>query len=148
MAEEIRRVVVGPDGQAGTVVYSDGAAPATMELPAVPGTRLTDLWRSDRVPVPVPTDQDPTAADFALMPPGSLFRVIDLAPTGDTEPMWHQTDSVDYVYIASGSARFLHDGGAIELGAGDSIVVGGVRHAWVNHSDGTCRIVDVSVARA
>lgn len=56
--------------------------------------------------------------------------------------------AVDFVYVATGSARFLHDGGVVELSAGDSIVVGGVTHAWVNGTDAACRLVDVSVTMA
>lgn len=145
MAAPIRRVVarVGADG---ATVVDDAPAAAVMELPAVPGTALTDLWRSDVVPVPAPDGTDPTAADFALMPSGSLFRIIDLAPTGAAEPMWHQTDSLDCIYLASGEATFLADGAEVTLHAGDSIVVGGVRHAWVNRGSDVCRIVNVSIA--
>ena len=57
-------------------------------------------------------------------------------------------DSVDLVYIAAGVATFLHEGGELELTAGDTAVVGGVRHAWVNRGEATCRLVDVSVALA
>ncbi len=148
MAHGIRRVVVGPDGEGGVVVRQDGPAPATMELPAVPGTTLTDLWRSEVVPLPAPGEEDPTAAGFALMPAGSLFRVIDLGPTGEAEPMWHQTGSVDLIYVAAGVGTFLHDGGEVEVATGEAIVVGGVRHAWVNRGTETCRLVDVSVALA
>lgn len=142
----IRRVVVGPESTGGTRVLSDGPAPAVTELPSVPGTALVDLWRSDAVPLPTPTEQDPTAVPFELMPPGSLFRIIDLAPLGDGEPLWHATPTVDFVYVASGSVTLLLEGSEVELTAGDSVVVGGVRHAWANRSDETCRLVDASVA--
>lgn len=148
MAGGIRRVVVGTDEAGRTTVHHDGPAQAVTSLPAVPGTSLTDLWRSDVVPLPAVTADDPTAADFALMPPGSLFRIIDLAPTGDAEPMWHQTPAVDLIAVTAGSVTFLHEGGEVALAAGDTIVVGGVRHAWVNRTDAVCRLVDVSIALA
>ena len=144
MSGQIRRVVVSGDADGKPVVLQDGAAPAVMTLPAVPGTALVDIWRSDVLPVPVPAADDPTAAPFALMPAGSLFRVIDLGPTGDADPMWHQTASVDFIYIASGTGTILYDGGSLEVGAGETIVVGGIRHAWVNRGDDVCRIVDFS----
>jgi mannose-6-phosphate isomerase-like protein (cupin superfamily) len=147
MTEPIRRIVVSPDPHdPSRVVVRDAPATAVTELPAVPGTSLVDIWRSDRVPLPLPTEQDPTDAPFELMPTGSLFRIIDLAPTGDSEPMWHRTDSVDFIYIAEGEVALLHRQGEIDLKAGDTIVVGAVEHAWVNRSDSSCRIVDVSVA--
>lgn len=148
MAENsrLRRVVLGADPDGATVVRSDGPAPAVVELPAVPGTSLVDLWRSASVPLDTSVGDDPTLGEFELMPAGSLFRVIDLGPTGEGEPMWHQTDSVDFIYVASGSARCLFDGGSVDLHAGDTIVLQGVRHAWVNPTAELCRLVDVSIA--
>lgn len=142
---QIRRVVLGSGAGGATVVRSDGPADSVVELPAVPGTALVDLWRSASVPLDPLEAGDPTAAAFELMPTGSLFRVIDLGPTRDGEPMWHQTDSVDFIYVATGSARCLFDGGSVDLSEGDTIVVQGVRHAWVNPTESTCRLIDVSI---
>ncbi|MFN8041177.1 MAG: cupin domain-containing protein [Acidimicrobiales bacterium] len=144
----IRRVVVSAPGvdHAGGVHVDDDDATAVVELPAVPGTALVDLWRSDVVPLDLGPTDDPTATPFALMPTGSLFRVIDLGPTGDAEPMWHRTDSVDFIFVASGCCSLLHRDGRLDLGAGDTVVVRGVEHAWVNEGDEVCRLVDVSVA--
>ena len=142
---------MAPAADGSTAVVADGAAPAVSELPALPGTALVDLWRSDVVPLVVaPSDElaDPTDAPFELMPPGSLFRIIDLGPDGAGEPLWHQTDTVDFIYVASGRATFLHDGGSVDLVSGDTIVVQGVRHAWTNPGSEVCRLVDVSVATA
>jgi mannose-6-phosphate isomerase-like protein (cupin superfamily) len=145
-AAEIRRVVLGTDPNGATVVRSDGPAPSVTELPAVPGTALVDLWRSTTVPLDPAVADDPTAGAFELMPAGSLFRVIDLGPTGDAEPMWHRTDSVDFIYVARGSATCVFEGGSVELTGGDTIVVQAVRHAWINPTDEVSRLVDVSVA--
>lgn len=141
----IRRVVVSGGGD-GHVQVDDAAASAVVELPAVAGTALVDVWRSDEVPLDLGPIGDPTAAPFALMPTGSLFRVIDLGPTSPAEPMWHRTDSVDCIYVASGCCSLLHRDGRLDLGAGDTIVVRGIEHAWINEGDEVCRLVDVSIA--
>ncbi len=142
----IRRVVLGPGPDGVTIVRSDGPAPTVVQLPAVPETTLVDLWRSESLPLDPTVDEDPTAGAFELMPEGSLFRIIDLAPTGEGDPMWHQTASVDFIYIASGQVTCRYDGGEVDLSAGDAIVQQGVRHAWVNSSDQVCRLINVSVA--
>ena len=144
----IRRVVVSAAGgdDADRVRIDDAGATAVVELPAVPGTSLVDLWRSDAVPLDLGPTDDPTTTPFALMPAGSQFRVIDLGPTGDAEPMWHRTDSVDFIYVASGCCSLLHRDGRLDLGAGDTVVVRGVEHAWINEGDEVCRLVDVSIA--
>lgn len=145
-APSLRRVVTGTGDDGRSTVTADAAATAVVELPAVPGTALVDLWRSDAVPLDPHEPGDPTHAPFALMPTGSLFRIIDLAPTAGVEPMWHETPSVDFVYVASGSCSLLLEDGRVELRAGDSVVVRGGSHAWVNEGDAPCRLVDVSIA--
>lgn len=111
----IRRVVTGTDEAGEAVVLSDGDAPAVTTLPQVPGTALVDLWRDDALPPDLVGTADPTAGDFDLMPAGTLFRIIELAPS-DAEPMWHQTPSIDFVYVASGSCTFLYPGGGGRAG--------------------------------
>ena len=145
----VRRVVVGFADDGSTLVQADGAAPAAVELPPEVGASLVDIWRSDTVPLTAGGTDDPTAAPFALMPAGCLFRIIDLAP-GEHAPMWHQTASVDFNYVASGSIVLLTgDEDApirTDLHAGDTAVVRGVRHAWRNDGTETCRLVCSSVA--
>ena len=84
-------------------------------------------------------------ARHVRMSPTKVRRVIDLVRT-DAEPMWHETPSIDFVYVAHGRCTFLSAAGAIVLAAGDTIVVRGGQHAWVNHDAEPCRLVDVSVA--
>jgi quercetin dioxygenase-like cupin family protein len=145
-APSIRRVVTGIGDDGRSTVAIDAAATAVVELPAVPGTALVDLWRSDAVPLDPHAPGDPPEAPFALMPTGSLFRIIDLAPTAGAEPMWHETASVDFVYVASGSCSLLLEDGRVELHAGGRVVVRGGSHAWVNDGDEPWRLVDVSIA--
>lgn len=140
----VRRVVTGRDSDGNVTIVSDGPAPASVELPQAPGSALIDLWRGDSLPPDLDGTQDPTLGAFELMPAGTLFRVIELA-RADAEPMWHETSSIDFVYVTSGRCTFLSAAGEVELAAGDSIVVRGGQHAWVNHHDEVCRLVDVSV---
>ena len=140
----VRRVVTGRDPEGNVTIVSDGRAPATFELPQAPGSALTDLWRDHSLPPELAGTQDPTLGDFELMPSGTLFRVIDLAQT-DAEPMWHETSSIDFVYVTSGRCTFLSAAGEVDLDAGDSVVVRGGQHAWVNRHAEVCRLIDVSV---
>ena len=147
---DVRRVVTGfgDDGEA-TVLF-DGDAPARIDMPPAVGASAVDLWRSDTVPLDTTSATDPTEAPFALMPPGSLFRIIEFAP-GDHQPLWHATASVDFNYVASGEVTvLLGDEGAVteevHLRAGDTFVHRGPRHAWVNRGTEPCRLVCASVA--
>ena len=140
----LRRVITGRDPDGNVTIVSDGPAPATVELSQAPGSALIDLWRDESLPPDVTSTRDPTIGDFELMPAGTLFRVIDLARS-DAEPMWHETSSIDFIYVSSGRCSFLSASGEVTLNTGDSIVVRGGRHAWVNHDDELCRLIDVSV---
>ena len=141
----VRRVVTGRDGDGNVTILSDADAPSVVELPAAPGSALVDLWRDASLPPEVDGTTDPTAGAFELMPAGALFRIIDLART-DAEPMWHETSSIDFIYVASGRCSFLCATGQVELVAGDSIIVRGGEHAWVNSDPEICRLIDVSIA--
>lgn len=147
----IRRVVTGFDEQGRGVVLSDGPAPAEMQLPAAVGAQLVDLWKAQELPLHTTSAIDPTTtSEFQLMPPGCLFRVIDLEP-GDHAPMWHTTASVDFNYVVSGEVTvLLGDEGAVtdrvRLSAGDTFVHRGPKHAWHNTGRGPCRLVCTSVA--
>lgn len=141
----VRRVVTGRDADGNITIVTDGPAPAVTRLPAVPGSTLVDLWRDTSLPPDLGGIDDPTLGAFELMPDGTLFRVVDLAWT-DAEPMWHETSSIDFVYVASGRCTFLSAAGALDLAAGDTIVVRGGQHAWANRDAELCRLIVVSVA--
>lgn len=145
MQPKVRRVVTGRDADGNVTIVADEPAPAVVELPDVPGSALVDLWRDDKLPPDLARLDDPTLGPFQLMPEGALFRIIDLV-WSDAEPMWHETWSIDFVYVASGRCTFLSAAGAVDLETGDSIVVRGGEHAWVNREPEVCRLVNVSVA--
>ena len=147
---QIRRVVTGFGEDGAPTVMSDGPAAASVALPAALGVGLVDLWRSDSLPLATTGDDDPTTSNiFALMPTGSLFRIIDLEP-GDHAPMWHTTASVDFVYVAAGEITFRcgspEASTDVRLATGDTLVQRGIPHAWVNEGAETCRLVNASVA--
>ena len=48
-------------------------------------------------------------------------------------PGFHQSDTIDLVYILSGEAEVdLDESKTVRLSAGDSLVQNGVRHNWHN----------------
>jgi len=63
---------------------------------------------------------------------GEVEMPADLAKYFDSDdPHLHTTDTIDYVYIASGSADLELDDGRSELvQSGDCVVQRGTRHAW------------------
>jgi len=136
---EIRRSVTGYDERGAPTVVFDSFASEAVDLPPGVGASLVDLWRSDSLPLATSGNDDPTTGEFALMPSGSLFRIIDLAP-GDHKPLWHTTASVDFIYIARGEATLLYGAESIPheltLATGDTIVQRGIAHACAGISAG------------
>ena len=150
MTDPVRRVVTGFGPGGAPRVLFDGPAPAVVEHPREVDSTLLHRWPADVVPREARPNVQATAAEFALMPPGSLFRIIDLAP-GTAAPLWHTTASVDCVYVAQGEATVLlgEEGGdvtEVHLATGDTFVHRGPRHAWVNRGDAPCRLVCTSIA--
>ena len=146
----LRRVVTGFDADNEPVVLFDGPAPGVMELGPSVGATLIDLWRADALPLETISTEDPTLADFALMPAGALFRIIDFEPM-TADPMWHTTASIDFNYVVSGAVTVLMGDvrgpvTEVDLAAGDVYVHRGPRHAWVNRSTEPCRLLCASVA--
>lgn len=139
-------MVTGFDPEGAPTVLTDGPAPAEVVLDPSVGATLVDLWSSASLPLDTASADDPTVTgEFALMPAGCLFRIIDLDP-GDHAPLWHTTASTDFIYVAAGEATMLYDGGEVVLSAGETIVQRGIRHAWVNRGSQPCRLVNTSVA--
>ncbi len=61
-------------------------------------------------------------------------------------PGMHTTASVDYEFVVSGRVVLeLDDGATCELGAGDTVVQNGTRHAWRNPYDEPCLMVVVLI---
>ncbi|HEY3248463.1 MAG TPA: cupin domain-containing protein [bacterium] len=60
--------------------------------------------------------------------------------------MWHQTDTIDYIYIHSGELVLVTEQKEIPLRAGDALVLRGIRHAWSNRSDTLCVMACASVS--
>ena len=82
----------------------------------------------------------------AICPPGgSAAAIVSLAP-GAQSPM-HRTVTMDWAVILAGEVDLILDGGETRrLRAGDSVVMRGTMHQWVNRSsdEGWARMVAVA----
>lgn len=143
----LRRVVTteGPDGKG--IVLADGEPANSFVLN---GTRITRLWESGAVPVPLPatTDLGATAGNayrggFA----GTSFYIAEIpGGTDETDIPMHRQDTLDYMAVLSGRVVLRIEGAEIELAAGDTIVQAGNLHTWVNRWTEPCVLLFVVVA--
>jgi mannose-6-phosphate isomerase-like protein (cupin superfamily) len=173
MAKPMRRVITGHNGQGRSVILADGPSPHVLELDAMPGLALINLWVTDRSPASNAGPADAAARPVVLEPParGTIFRVVDFPPdkgmagkvdrekafaamgaghamdrSAARHPAMHKTNTVDYALVLDGEIWALMDEGETLLKAGDCLIQRGTNHAWSNRTDTSCRVAFILVS--
>ena len=169
----VRRVVTGLNSDGASCVWWDGQPPVVQQVDSAPGLATYFLWAAESVPRIPQTGDDPTvgALDYFPGPGGVRFIVVthppgsgvtvatslrDLRPTAPEDEVharvtrddgvMHQTDTVDFGVILSGSISMgLDDGTEVVLAQGDTIIQTGVRHGWYNRTNEPCVMAFVIV---
>lgn len=170
---KIRRIVTGDDAKGNSRIVEDAPASAVRNVPARPGYRAVNVWRTDQTPAKI------NAADTALnhqgiLPPrnGTILRIIDFPPEPRDEgelrrqldstfggiykdaahdrrpgkhPGMHRTETVDYAIVLEGEIWAVMDEGETLMRAGDVLIQRGTNHAWANRSESTARIAFVLI---
>jgi quercetin dioxygenase-like cupin family protein len=126
----------------GHAIFSPKIPEEQHELP-LPFGGMRIIYTSDSLPTNLNTEADidnychiRTAGlpHGAICPPGgSAAAIVSLAP-GTRSPM-HRTVTMDWVVILEGEVELVLDGGERRrLRVGDSVVMRGSMHQWVNCS--------------
>jgi quercetin dioxygenase-like cupin family protein len=123
-----RRVVTGLDAQGRSAIQIDGPAGAV-------------IWRAENLPADNSGAADQGGDRLRFPTQGAEFVFADFPP-GSASPM-HATDTLDLLVVVAGEVTFVTETSETVLRAGDVLVDRGVQHAWRNHSDAVCRIVNV-----
>ncbi len=171
---QVRRVVTGHSAAGKAVVASDRMIDAD-QAALFPGFSVNTLWASD-ASAAVPAT-DPTRPRPSFFPPGEGVRFIRftlppletprprdedtpaaraaidsvfpglMATMDPAMPGMHRSDTIDFLYVASGSVDLrLEDGYLVSLTAGDTVVQTGTWHRWENRGTQPCHIVAVLLA--
>jgi hypothetical protein len=170
---DIRRVVAGDDAKGQSHIIEDARATSIRMVPARPGYRAVNVWRTEQTPAKI-TAPDSTTAHQGILPPrnGTILRIIDFPPEPQDEgelkrqldstfggiykdalhdrrpgkhPGMHRTETVDYAIVIEGEIWAVMDEGETLLRAGDVLIQRGTNHAWANRSDRTARIAFVLI---
>jgi mannose-6-phosphate isomerase-like protein (cupin superfamily) len=170
MPKSVRRIVTGHDASGKAVVVMDGPAP-NQTVRGTTGLVSTLLWVTEESPANIASNADRADRPSPVGPPprGSILRVVDFPPSGDTSgisheavlkemgvshgghgkparhPFMHRTRSVDYALVLEGEIDMLMDDSEVNMKAGDIMVQQGTNHAWVNNSKAMCRIAFVLI---
>ena len=168
----MRRVITGHDAQGRSVIVADGPSPHVLELKAMPGLALINLWVTDRSPASNAGAADAADRPVVLEPParGTIFRVVDFPPdkamagqvdrqkafaamgadhamdqSAARHPGMHKTNTVDYALVLDGEIWAVMDEGETLLKAGDCLIQRGTNHAWSNRTGTPCRVAFILV---
>ena len=64
----------------------------------------------------------------------------------DDEFRMHSTDTIDYIFVASGEVWLkLDDEAEVHLNAGNCVVLDGSRHGWRNKSSEDCVLLGIMI---
>jgi quercetin dioxygenase-like cupin family protein len=169
---EARRVVTGFDTDGKPAILADSAAPVVFGSETVPEYQIAEICVIDHVPTALDA-VDVSGRPWGLEPPGAgvvcrivtrppessgqndLETLLDEIGAGDGrsesdggqpgQPGQHQTATIDIIVIISGELWLTVGSQEVHLGPGDSVVQGGVPHAWHNRGTEACVMVGVMI---
>jgi mannose-6-phosphate isomerase-like protein (cupin superfamily) len=171
MTWRVRRVLTGHDRKGRSTFIADGEAPNVMQVPAMPGLALTDLWETKEAPASNAGAADAADRPVRLEPPpgGTIFRIVEFPPdsqwrtersreafkaigadhaadrsSGDA--MMHKTATVDYIVVLKGEIYAIMETGEKLLRAGDVLVQRGTNHSWSVRGSEPCIVAVVLVS--
>lgn len=81
----VRRIVTGHDSKGRATVVSDANCPHIRTSPQRGGVAYTNLWQTNRMPVPIHGPTDPVTEAMNLEPPpnGSNLRFVEFEPESE-----------------------------------------------------------------
>lgn len=151
-----RRIVTGEiNGK--SIITSDTTAENVSEH--FPGLVISDIWATAAAPADLKEELRIENTAFPNTPKnGTYFRYVSIPPDsqlgvelpafGEPHPMMHQTDTLDYIIIASGEVYLILDEQETRLTAGDIVIQRGTNHAWSNRSEESCIQIAVLIDAA
>ena len=171
MAKAVRRVVTGHNERGKSIIARDGPAPSVLEITAMPGLVLSDLWETTSAPADNRDERDAAERPVHLEPAprGTIFRIVDFPPDGawratadqmeafdqiaaghaadqaSDDPMMHKTATVDYAIVLEGEIWAVMDEGETLLRAGDVLVQRGTNHSWSVRGETPARVAFILV---
>ena len=141
-----RRVVVGVNGAAASVVVADDRDLPRTELPN--GIVLQELWQQRSLPA---QSQDRPEPGWTLGPEapteGAVVRILTVpAASGESPvaPDLHTDASLHVITLTDGELDVVLEDGEVTLGIGDSIVLRGSMHDLRNTRPRTATFVYTS----
>lgn len=170
----VRRVITGVNSQGRSTILSDGFCPHTMGLHGIPTFRLTELWKTDTIPVQIEEKSDKCGVPIELEPfsNGTTLRFLEFPPDADWKgsadashafsamgesgsaaldknsskhEMMHKTSTIDYIIVLKGEIWAVFEETETCLKAGDVLIQRGTNHAWSVRTKEPCLVIAVLI---
>lgn len=142
-----RRVVTGVNAAGKSSIISDGFVPKNATYSDPKQFEMNTLWVEYQVPVAF--DKQPDTLDgyaFKFDPSFGGFKVYFITFEPSYKPFFHQTNTIDFLFIISGKIELLVEGGSTILSSGDSVIQRGTQHAWRVIGEEPCRVAAIMVS--
>jgi quercetin dioxygenase-like cupin family protein len=127
----VRVVVVGVDAAGHPDVVAIKEPPL---LRTEMGSRLAELWSTDRLPPVVDVPRRAKDEQVVDRGTGSMWSYGEVEP--NTFIPWHRADTLAHIGVISGALTLMLETGETPLGPGDAVVMPGLRHAWRSGHEG------------
>lgn len=162
MRTETRRLTTGIDlKNNGSLIIADESVHWFIPYAKYPSFQIQELFYNEDCPLSLATRHLVKEYDIDL--PAQAIRflkvrmptkteiIADLTRAGEPIPEdWHQfnlhrTDSIDYLYVLSGSITCVIGTETTELAAGDFLVQISPEHTWINDNEEPCYMLCVMI---
>lgn len=146
-ALKIRRVIA-VSAEGGSKVLTDGPRPVNINPKTGVGGAV--LWSTAVKPQLDVGDVEPAERKPPFPPPPGETRFVSLELAPGAVVDMHATDSIDHVVLIEGEIELhLEQGPPTTLHAGDTVMMLGAQHKWVNKTNkaATAIVTAIGVAR-
>lgn len=140
----VRRLVTAVDKDGLSYIAEDRNSPHVKVVANTPSFAVTELWRSNAIPVDNKGPIDDGLSVIELTPPnnGVVFRYVEFPPDTDwlnnpsaPDSQVHTTASIDFAIVISGEIYAVLDKDESLMREGDVLIQRGTRHSWSNRGD-------------
>jgi quercetin dioxygenase-like cupin family protein len=141
-----RCVVTGNNSGGKSSILRDGPGLEDVTVSG-PKSKSMFLWIEDQVPVHLDNSSNPLRkTDINFLPPsgGLSARIITWEPGSYAD--YHQTDTIDLIFIISDGLELMLDEGSTVLNAGETVIQRGTNHAWRVYGEEPCTFVAIMIS--
>jgi quercetin dioxygenase-like cupin family protein len=141
-----RRVVTGVDAEGRSEIINDDRSSLVPNHFETEGFQIRTMWLENKVPVNMVNNTETLDGyTFTFEPPKSGVIVLMVTSAPGFVGEHHKTQTIDFIFIISGSIELIMDKGKTTLYAGDTVVQRATLHSWRVVGDEPCKFAAVLV---